>query len=164
MLPNAEFVHWWFATGFLIIGVVLLAEAIVGEEVWRRRIWRAYLWPSFLFVMGLLMWPVMTFYTNSTIHLLAHRSVAHAVEFAGAGGAARGGGRGLRRAGLAALAARAGALAHGSVGARAPSYRGRVRAAPGAVRLRFDQPVTAEPNAIQVKNQLGKTVSRRSRS
>src|SRR5207248_1103559 len=35
---------------------------------------------------------------------------------------------------------------------------------PRAVSLRFDQPVTAEPNAIQVKNQLGKTVSRRSRS
>ena len=84
MLPKAEFVHWWFATGFLIIGVVLLAEAIVGEEVWRRRIWRAYLWPSFLFVMGLLMWPVMTFYTNSTIHMLAHGSWAQAMMFAGA--------------------------------------------------------------------------------
>ena len=84
MLPRAEFVHWWFATGFLILGVLLLAEAVVGEEVWRRRIWRAYLWPSFLFLMGLLMWPVMTFYTNSTIHMLAHGSWAQAMMAAGA--------------------------------------------------------------------------------
>jgi hypothetical protein len=84
MLPKAEFVHWWFATGFLILGVLLLAEAVVGEDVWRRRSWRAYLWPSFLFVMGLLMWPVMTFYTNSTIHMLAHGSWAQAMMAAGA--------------------------------------------------------------------------------
>ena len=84
MLPRAEFVHWWFATGFLILGVLLLAEAVVGEEVWRRRIWRAYLWPSFLFGMGLLMWPVMVFYTNSTIHMLAHGSWAQAMMAAGA--------------------------------------------------------------------------------
>lgn len=84
MLPRAEFVHWWFATGFLILGVLLLAEAIVGEKVWRRRRWRAYLWPSFLFVMGLAMWPVMTFYTNSTIHMLAHGSWAQAMMLAGA--------------------------------------------------------------------------------
>jgi hypothetical protein len=84
MLPRAEFVHWWFATGFLILGIVLLAEAIVGQDVWRRRIWRAYLWPSFLFGMGLLMWPVMTFYTNSTIHMVAHGSWAQAMMAAGA--------------------------------------------------------------------------------
>jgi hypothetical protein len=84
MLPKAEFVHWWFATGFLILGVLLLAEAIVGEDVWRRRSWRAYLWPSFLFLMGLLMWPVMVFYTNSTIHMLAHGSWAQAMMAAGA--------------------------------------------------------------------------------
>ena len=84
MLPKAEFVHWWFATGFLILGVLLLAEAIVGEDVWCRRSWRAYLWPSFLFLMGLLMWPVMVFYTNSTIHMLAHGSWAQAMMAAGA--------------------------------------------------------------------------------
>jgi hypothetical protein len=84
MLPEAEFVHWWFATGFLILGLLLLAEAIVGEDVWRRRGWRPYLWPSFLFLMGLLMWPVMVFYTNSTIHMLAHGSWAQAMMLAGA--------------------------------------------------------------------------------
>jgi hypothetical protein len=84
MAPRAEFVHWWFATGFLILGVLLLAEAVVGEDVWRRRIWRAYLWPSFLFAMGVLMWPVMTFYTNSTIHMLAHGAWAQAMMAAGA--------------------------------------------------------------------------------
>jgi len=92
MLPKAEFVHWWFATGFLIIGLLLLAEAVVGEAVWRRRPWRVYLWPSFLFLMGVLMWPVMVFYTNSTIHMLAHGSWAQAMMVAGAAelGVARG--------------------------------------------------------------------------
>jgi hypothetical protein len=84
MLPRSEFVHWWFATGFLILGVLLLAEAVVGEAVWRRRTWRAYLWPSFLFLMGVLMWPVMVFYTNSTIHMLAHGAWAETMMFAGA--------------------------------------------------------------------------------
>src|SRR5439155_4083 len=72
MQPPAEHVHWLFATGFLTLGLCLLGEAIVGTEVWRRRAWRAYLWPSVFFVMGVLMWPVMTFFTNSTIHMLAH--------------------------------------------------------------------------------------------
>ena len=84
MLPRAEFVHWWFATGFLIVGLLLLSEAIVGEAVWRSRAWRAYLWPSFLFLMGVLMWPVMVFYTNSAIHMLAHGAWAQAMMFAGA--------------------------------------------------------------------------------
>ena len=84
MLPKAEFVHWWFATGFLILGVLLLAEAIVGTEVWRRCPWRGYLWPSFLFLMGVLMWPVMVFFTNSTIHMLAHGSWAQVMMLAGA--------------------------------------------------------------------------------
>jgi len=92
MLPKAEFVHWWFATGFLILGLLLLAESLVGEAAWRRRPWRVYLWPSFLFLMGVLMWPVMTFYTNSTIHMLAHGSWAQAMMLAGAAelGLARG--------------------------------------------------------------------------
>src|SRR5438876_11211985 len=92
MLPEAEFVHWWFATGFLIIGLLLFAEALVGEAVWRLRPWRVYLWPSFLFLMGVLMWPVMVFYTNSTIHMLAHGSWAQAMMLAGAAelGLARG--------------------------------------------------------------------------
>ena len=84
MLPRAEFVHWWFATGFLTLGLLLLAEAVVGEEVWRRRPWRAYLWPSFLFGMGLLMWPVMVFYTNSTLHMIAHGLWAQVLMLAGA--------------------------------------------------------------------------------
>src|SRR5881275_2302771 len=83
MLPKAEFVHWWFATGFLIIGLLLFAEALVGEAVWRRRPWRTYLWPSFLFLMGVLMWPVMVFYTNSTIHMVAHGSWAQVMMLAG---------------------------------------------------------------------------------
>lgn len=84
MLPEAEFVHWWFATGFLIVGLLLLAEAVVGEAVWRRRPWRAYLWPSFAFGMGVLMWPVMVFFTNSTIHMLAHGSWAQVMMLSGA--------------------------------------------------------------------------------
>jgi len=42
--------------------------------------------------MGVLMWPVMVFYTNSTIHMLAHGSWAQAMMLAGAAelGLARG--------------------------------------------------------------------------
>jgi len=83
MQPSAEHVHWLFATGFLILGLCLLGEAIVGSEVWRRRWWRAHLWPGILFLMGLLMWPVMTFYTNSTVHMLAHGSWAEVLTLAG---------------------------------------------------------------------------------
>ena len=92
MIPPAEMVHWWFATGFLIIGLLLFAEAIVGSEVWARRPWRKYLWPSFLFVLGLGMWPVMTFFTNSTIHMVAHGTWAQFLMLAGAAelGVARG--------------------------------------------------------------------------
>ncbi|MFN2468226.1 MAG: hypothetical protein ABR521_08895 [Gaiellaceae bacterium] len=72
MQPPAQHVHWLFATGFLFLGLCLLAEAIVGQEVWRRRSWRPYLWPSVVFAMGVFMWPVMVFFTSSTIHMLAH--------------------------------------------------------------------------------------------
>src|SRR5205823_11659238 len=68
--PPAEHVHWLFATGFLLLGLTLVAEVVVGPEVWRRRAWRAYLWPGLLFALGLLMWPVMVFFTNSTIHMV----------------------------------------------------------------------------------------------
>jgi hypothetical protein len=84
MKPPAEHVHWLFATGFLILGVLLLAEAVVGEQVWRRRSWRAYLFPGTLFLMGVLMWPVMTFFTSSTIHMLAHGAWAEVMMLAGA--------------------------------------------------------------------------------
>ena len=82
--PKAEMVHWWFATGFLILGLLLLSEALVGPEVWGRRPWRRYLWPGFLFGMGVLMFPVMTFFTNSAIHMLAHGAWAQVMMFAGA--------------------------------------------------------------------------------
>ena len=84
MQPPAEFVHWMFATGFLLLGLCLLAEAVVGTEVWRRRAWRAYLWPGLIFAMGVLMWPVMVFFTNSTIHMVAHGSWAEVLMLAGA--------------------------------------------------------------------------------
>jgi hypothetical protein len=83
LMPQAEMVHWWFASGFLLLGLVLLAEGIVGREVWGRHRWRLYLWPGLLFLMGVLMWPVMTFYTNSTIHMIAHGSWAQALMLAG---------------------------------------------------------------------------------
>ena len=72
MQPPSEHVHWLFATGFLLLALCLLAEAVVGTDVWRRRAWRAYLWPGLAFALGVLMWPVMTFYTNSAIHMIAH--------------------------------------------------------------------------------------------
>ena len=90
--PHAEMVHWWFAAGVLTVGLLMLAEAVVGPDVWRRRPWRRYLWPALCFLMGVLMWPVMTFYTNSTIHMLAHGSWAQVLMLAGAAelGVARG--------------------------------------------------------------------------
>src|SRR5581483_6295197 len=92
IMPQAEMVHWWFATGFLILGLLLVSEAVVGEEVWGMRPWRRYLWPSFAFLMGVLMFPVMTFFTNSTIHMLAHGSWAQVLLLAGGAelGVARG--------------------------------------------------------------------------
>jgi hypothetical protein len=84
MQPPAEHVHWLFATGFLLLGLCLLAEAVVGTEVWQRRAWRAYLWPGIAFALGVLMWPVMVFYTNSTLHMFAHGAWAQVLMLAGA--------------------------------------------------------------------------------
>jgi hypothetical protein len=81
--PHAEFVHWWFATGFLVLALFLWAEILVGPEVWGRRPWRRYLWPGTCFLMGVLMWPVMALFTNSMIHMVAHGSWAQALMVAG---------------------------------------------------------------------------------
>ena len=101
-MPRAEMVHWLFATGFVLLGLCVLAEALVGEEVWRRRAWRAYLWPGLAFGMGVLLWPVMTFFTNSAIHMVAHGSWAQAMMLAG--GAELGLARGKLRSPLWRLA------------------------------------------------------------
>jgi hypothetical protein len=81
--PRAEFVHWLFATGVLTLGLIMVAEAIVGEEIWAMRPWRVYLWPSIAFGLGVLMWPVMTFYTNSAIHMVAHGTWAQSLMVMG---------------------------------------------------------------------------------
>jgi hypothetical protein len=81
--PAAEMVHWFFAAGILLVGLCLLCEAIVGTEVWRMRRWRAYLWPSLAFALGILLWPVMAFFTNSAIHMYAHGSWAEVLMLAG---------------------------------------------------------------------------------
>jgi FtsH-binding integral membrane protein len=83
VVPPAEHVHWMFAAGVLLVGLCLLAEAIVGEEVWKCRAWRRYLFPSLLLILGLFMWPVMTFFMNSTSHMLAHGSWAQVLMLAG---------------------------------------------------------------------------------
>jgi hypothetical protein len=90
--PPSEAVHWLFASGVLLLGLFRLAEALAGEEVWRRRPWRIYLWPGLAFALGVWMWPVMTFYTNSAIHMLAHTAWAQALMVMGAAelGLARG--------------------------------------------------------------------------
>jgi hypothetical protein len=92
VIPRAEMVHWWFATGFVILGLLMAAETVVGHDVWALRPWRRYLWPGTCFLMGVLMWPVMTFFTNSTIHMVAHGSWAQVLMLAGAAelGLARG--------------------------------------------------------------------------
>jgi len=83
MLPRAEFVHWWFAGGFVMLALLAAAELVVGPDVWAMRAWRRYLWPGLMFLMGVLLWPVMTFYTNSTIHMIAHGSWAQVLMLAG---------------------------------------------------------------------------------
>jgi hypothetical protein len=83
MMPRAEQVHWLFAAGFVLLGLCVLGEAIVGPDVWARRAWRTYLWPSLAFAMGLLLWPVMVFFTNSAIHMVAHGAWAQAMMLAG---------------------------------------------------------------------------------
>jgi copper transport protein len=56
------------------------------------------------------------------------------------------------------------AFAHANLIKTYPTYREHAQAAPRSVSLRFDQPVQAEVNAIEVKNAFGKTVSRRARA
>ena len=86
LIPLPEHVHWWFATGFLMLGLCLLARAIVGVDVWERRRWRRYLWPSLFFALGIALWPVTVFFTDSTMHTVAHAVWAQAVMLAGAAG------------------------------------------------------------------------------
>jgi len=92
-MPHAEMVHWWFASGFLLLGLLAFAQIVAGDEVWALRPWRRYLWPGLTFLMGVLMWPVMTFYTNSTIHMIAHGSWAQVLMLAGAAELARAAGK-----------------------------------------------------------------------
>jgi hypothetical protein len=82
-IPPSEHVHWWFATSFLVLALCLATRAVVGPEIWDRRPWRRYLLPGLLFLIGLLLFPVMVFFTNSTIHMLAHGSWAESMMFAG---------------------------------------------------------------------------------
>ena len=84
MEPRAEFVHWLFGAGLLLLGLIMVAEGIVGREVWQLRAWRVYLWPGIAFGLGVLMWPVMAFFTNSAIHMVAHGVWAQALMVMGA--------------------------------------------------------------------------------
>ena len=79
MEPPSEMVHWLFGMGILLLGLLMLAEVVVGHDVWVRRSWRVYLWPGLAFGLGVLMWPVMTFFTNSAIHMVAHGAWAQAL-------------------------------------------------------------------------------------
>src|SRR3954466_14548568 len=83
MRPPSEMVHWLFAMGVLFLGLLALAQVVVGSEVWARRRWRVYLWPGLAFALGVLMWPVMTFFTNSAIHMVAHGAWAQALMLMG---------------------------------------------------------------------------------
>jgi hypothetical protein len=84
MEPPSEMVHWLFGMGVLLLGLIRLAEVIVGDAVWARRPWRVYLFPGMAFGLGILMWPVMTFFTNSAIHMVAHGTWAQALMAMGA--------------------------------------------------------------------------------
>ena len=71
MTPRAEIVHWLFATGFLLLGLLLLAEAIVGRDVWRLRPWRTYLWPALALSTG-----YVAVFSAAAWVLLSRRDVA----------------------------------------------------------------------------------------
>jgi hypothetical protein len=83
MEPHSEMVHWLFGMGILVLALVLFAEVLVPAEIWRQRPWRIYLWPGIVFGLGVLMWPVMTFFTNSAIHMVAHSAWAQALMVMG---------------------------------------------------------------------------------
>ncbi|HEY4349304.1 MAG TPA: hypothetical protein VGM80_17140 [Gaiellaceae bacterium] len=83
MEPRAEFIHWLFATGVLMLGLIVVAQAVAGDEVWRMRRWRIYLWPSLVFGLGVVLWPVMAFYTTSAIHMVAHGTWAQGLMVMG---------------------------------------------------------------------------------
>lgn len=84
MQPRPEIAHWWFASLFLLLGLILLAEVIVGPEVFRRRRWRGYLWPCAALGSGVLLWLVAALSTFSTLHLIAHSIWAQTAMIAGA--------------------------------------------------------------------------------
>jgi copper transport protein len=67
--------------------------------------------------------------------------------------------RALVIAALGALLAPGAAWAHATLRSTEPSFRQRVAVAPRAVRLRFDQGVTALANSIDVVNATGRRVS-----
>jgi copper transport protein len=65
---------------------------------------------------------------------------------------------------VAALTFPASALAHANLESTSPTYRQRLQAPARAVVLHFDQVVQAQPNAIEVKNEFGKTLSGKARA
>ena len=83
MQPKPEIAHWWFASLFLLLGLILLAEVIVGPAVFGRRPWRRYLWPCTALAAGALLWLVAALSTFSTLHLVAHSMWAQMAMIAG---------------------------------------------------------------------------------
>lgn len=83
MQPKPEIAHWWFASLFLLLGLILLAEVIVGPRVFGRRPWRRYLWPCTALAAGVLLWLVAALSTFSTLHLVAHSIWAQTAMIAG---------------------------------------------------------------------------------
>ncbi len=65
---------------------------------------------------------------------------------------------------VAALTFPASTFAHANLDSTSPSYRQRLQAPAKAVVLHFDQAVQAQPNAIEVKNELGNALSGKARA
>ena len=84
MTPPSETVHWMFATGILFLGLLRSPRRSPARRSGAAARGGSTCGPGSRSRIGVAMWPVMTFYTNSAIHMLAHSAWAQALMVMGA--------------------------------------------------------------------------------
>ena len=84
MQPPAEHVHWLFATGPSSSGCCCSRRRSSAARSGGSGSGAPTSGRALLFGLGVFMWPVMVFFTNSTIHMLAHSVWAQVMMLAGA--------------------------------------------------------------------------------